>query len=150
LKIISGEKKPTLDSNISYGAREAHALFGKLKDEGRQFYACSEITADLIFPIIYSLFLSLLIIYIFQKCSLNKALQFVAMLPLLALLFDYIENILFAFMLFDYPQERTAFAEVASVSTKLKWTFLAVSAGAILFGLTCLVIKSVRKIGKAH
>jgi hypothetical protein len=150
LRIVSGRKKPTLDSNIHYGAREAYELFGELKDEGRQLYAWTEITADLIFPIIYSLFLSLLIIYIFQKCSLNKPQQFLAMLPFSTLLFDYGENILIAFMLFDYPQVHTAVAEVASVFTKLKWTFLAVSLGAILFGLTCLAIKSVRNKGKAN
>lgn len=150
LKILSGHECPTLDSNIHYGATEAYKLFGQLTYEGRQLYAWSEITADLIFPIIYVLFLSLLIVYIFQKCSLNKPQQFLAMLPFLMFLFDYGENILIAIMLFDYPQEHTAVAEVASVFTKLKWSFFVLSLGAILFGLTCLVIKSVRKIGKAH
>jgi len=145
LTILSGLKKPTLDSNLRYGATEAYELFGKLQAEGRKIYARSEITADLVFPIIYSFFLSLLIIYIFQKCSLNKPQQFLAMLPFLMLLFDYGENILIALMLFDYPRKHTAVAEVASVFTKLKWSFFAVTLGSVLFGLTCLVIRSVRK-----
>lgn len=145
LEILSGRKEATLDSNLSYGATEAYDLFRDLTHEGRQIYARSEITADLIFPIVYALFLSLLIIYIFQKCSLNKPQQFLAMLPFLMLLFDYGENILIALMLFDYPQPHPAVAEVASVFTKLKCTFFALSSGAILFGVICLVIKSVRK-----
>lgn len=151
LSILSGREKPTLDSDVHYDATYAYDLFCSLTDKGRRLYAWSEITADLIFPIIYSFFLSLLIIYIFQKTSFTKPQQFLAMLPFLMLLFDYGENTLIAFMLFDYPDRHTALAQVASVCTKLKWSLLVVSLAAILFGLTCLMIQFVeRRSGKAH
>jgi hypothetical protein len=144
LTAYSGEPQPTLDSDVCYGPQKAHELFGKLGDRGRQLYAWTEITVDLIFPIIYSFFLSLLIIYIFQKSSSNKSLQSLAILPFVAMLFDYGENTLIAFMLFAYPQKYFAVAWVASLFTKLKWILLAVSFAAILFGLIRLVIKSLR------
>jgi len=145
LKTYSGEDKPTLDSNLCYDSKSAYALFTKLKDPGRKLYAWTEITVDLIFPIIYAFFLSLLIIYLFQKCSINTSEQFVVMLPFIAMLFDYGENILIAVMLFAYPQEHPALVSIASVFTKLKWSCVSVSFVAILFGLACLAITSVRK-----
>lgn len=147
LKTYSGEKKErlTLDSNVCYDAKYARALFDKLTPPGRKLYAWTEITVDLIFPIIYAAFLSLFIVYLFQKCSINTSEQFVVMLPFIALLFDYGENILIAIMLFAYPQEYPGLASIASAFTKLKWSFLAVSSGAILYGLACLAIKIVTK-----
>jgi hypothetical protein len=151
LSILSGREKPTLDSDFHYNATYAYELFCSLEEKGRRLYAWSEITADLVFPIIYSFFLSLLIIYIFQKSSFTKPQQFLAILPFLMLLFDYGENILVAFMLFDYPERHTALAQVASVFTKLKWSLLVVSLATILFGLTYLMIQFVkRRSGKAH
>lgn len=147
LKTYSGKKdeEHTLDSNICYDSKYAYALFDKLEDRGRKLYAWTEITVDLIFPIIYAAFLSLFIIHLFQKCSINTSQQFVVMLPFIAMLFDYGENILIAIMLFAYPHEYPALASIASVFTKLKWSFVAVSSGAILYGLACLAIKFVTK-----
>ena len=145
LKTYSGVKNPTLDSNVCYDSKDAYVLFPKLTEQGRKFYAWTEITVDLIFPIIYAAFLSLLIIYLFQKCSINTSEQFVVLLPFIAMLFDYGENVLIAIMLFSYPKEHPALASVASVFTKLKWSFVSVSSVAILYGLACLAIKFVRK-----
>jgi hypothetical protein len=144
LKHFSNECRSTLDSNISYTSEDAYELFGKLK-EGRKLYAWTEITVDIIFPIIYSLFLSLLIIYISQRCLINKSPQFLAILPFIAMLFDYGEHVLIAFMLFNYPQEHLALASIASLFTKLKLGLLVISFLAILFGLACLMIQSDRE-----
>ena len=145
LSIVSGREKPTLDSDVHYDATYAYDLFGSLEKKGRRLYAWSEITADLIFPLIYAFFLSLLIIYIFERTSFTKPQQFLAMLPFLMLLFDYGENILIAFMLFDYPERHNAIAQVASVFTKLKWSLFGLSFAVILFGLTCLTIQFVER-----
>jgi hypothetical protein len=147
---FSEEDSPTLDSDRSYDATIAHELFRKLGHEGRQLYAWTEITLDLIFPIIYSLFLSLLIIYIFQKFSNAKSPLSLAMLPFIAMAFDYGENILIAVMLFAYPQKHSVLALVASLFTKLKWGFIVLSFGTILFGLIFLVVKLLSKQAKTH
>jgi hypothetical protein len=146
LKKLSNECRSTLDSNISYTSTDAYELFCKLK-KGREFYAWTEITVDMIFPIIYSFFFSLLIIYIFQNCSI-KSPQFLAILPFIAMLFDYGENVLIAFMLFDYPRQYPALASIASLFTKLKWGLLVISFLAILYGLAYLMIQSERKRGQ--
>jgi len=148
LKDFSKECTPTLDSNTSYKSKDAYELFGKL-DGGRELYAWTEITVDIIFPIIYSFFLSLLIIYIFQRCFTRKSLQYLALLPFIAMLFDYGENVLIAFMLFKYPAEYLGLASIASLFTKMKWSFLLISFLAILVGLACLMIQSDRERGQA-
>src|SRR5215203_1330122 len=102
---IPCKDSPTLDSNLSYDSDKAYELFEKLTPEGRQMYAWTEITVDVIFPIIYSLFLSLLMIWVFQKSSNYKSQQYLAMLPFIAILFDFCENVLIAIMLFDYQQK---------------------------------------------
>jgi hypothetical protein len=141
---------PTLDSDPCYDSEEAYALIRKFDSPSRQLYAWTEITVDMIFPIIYSLLLSLLIIYIFQKSSNKTTYESLAMLPFIAMLFDYCENVLIAVMLFDYQREHFALARVASLATKLKFSFLAVSLAAILFGLIWLAIRSLSKESKTH
>lgn len=148
LKATSGESNPTLDSDFFYTPREAYELFGKLKPSGRRLYLWTEITADLIYPVIYSLLLSLLIIYIFRKFSGIKLQQALATLPLTAMLFDYCENVLIAIMLFAYPQERLGTAYAAGLFTKLKWIFVSASLAAILFGLVYVAFRSRSKGGK--
>jgi len=147
LKDLSKECTPTLDSNTSYEPEDAYDLFGKLEG-GREFYAWTEITVDIVFPILYSFFLSLLIIYIFQRCFAGKSPQYLALLPFIAMLFDYGENVLIAFMLFKYPAKYLELASIASVFTKLKWIFLIVSLVAILVGLARLMIQSDRVRGQ--
>jgi hypothetical protein len=158
LTFFSENKSSTLDSDCSYNSETAYELIRRLDvpcgKPGawicREFYAWTEITADLVFPIIYSLLLSLLIIYIFQKFANSESWQTLAMLPLIAMLFDYCENVLIAFMLFAYPTKYLVVASVASVLTKLKLSFIVVSGAAILFGLVCLATKSLNRGSKAH
>ncbi|MBC8029969.1 MAG: hypothetical protein H7Z16_07645 [Pyrinomonadaceae bacterium] len=145
LRDVSGVNNPTLDSDFFHTPQTAYQLFGKLDDPSRQLYAWTEITADLIFPVIYSLFLSLLLICIFRKLSSVRVQQTLAMLPLMAMLSDFCENILIAFMLFAYPQVYLGVAWAASLFTKLKWILLTASLAAILFGLVGLVIKALSK-----
>lgn len=144
LRTFSKMARTTLDFDPSYTSTDAYELFSKLEQRGRKVYAWTEITVDMIYPIIYSFFLSLLIIYIFQKCSINKSLLFLAVLPFIVMLFDYCENSLIAFMLFAHPQKYLTLASVASWFTKLKLSFLALCLLAVVFGLTCVVIKLVR------
>lgn len=145
LQDLSHECSPTLDPNLFYTSEDAYELFGKLEQRGRKLYAWTAITVDMVFPIIYSFFLSLLTIYIYQRCLIKKSPHFLPILPFIAMLFDYGENVLIAFMLFNYPQEHTALASIASLFTKLKLGFLIISYLAIFIGLACLMIQSDRK-----
>lgn len=142
LRTYSHMDKTTLDFT-SYTATDAYELFSKLQERGRQVYAWTEITVDIIYPIIYSSFLSLLIIYIFQKCSMNKSLHLLAVLPFIVMLFDYCENSLIAFMLFAYPRQHLTLASIASWFTKLKLSLLALCGVVVIFALICLVNKLV-------
>src|SRR6185295_8815216 len=67
LKDYSKLEMPTLDSNVCYDSKTAYELFPKLTDPGRKIYAWTEITVDVVFPIIYAFLLSLLILYLFKK-----------------------------------------------------------------------------------
>lgn len=137
--------RTTLDFDRSYTARDAYELFCELQERGRQVYAWTEITVDMIYPIIYSSFLSLLIICIFQKAAINKSLHLLALLPFVVMLFDYCENCLIAFMLFAYPRPHMTLASIASWVTKLKLSLLALCGVAVVLGLTWLVI-TVKKL----
>lgn len=148
LKDLSRECPPTLDSNFFYTSTGAYELFGKLQERGRNLYAWTEITVDIVFPIIYSLFLSLLIIYISQRSLIFKFPQFLAILPFIAMLFDYAENILIAFMLFNYSDKYMGLATTASLFTKLKFSFLLMSLLVVFVGLACLMIQSDRERSK--
>jgi hypothetical protein len=91
-----------------------------------RFYAITEVTLDLIFPISYGLFLAIFIVQVFPE-DLAKYLVFV---PLLASLCDLIENISLAWMAWNFKTSEKIpglLAELTFVFTKMKFVLLIVA-----------------------
>ena len=150
LRAISGKENSTLDTDFFYTPGEAYELFDKLGPRGRRLYVWTEVTADLIYPIIYALFLSLLLIYLFRKLSGIKLQHALATLPWIGMLFDFCENFLIAVMLLAYPRKLFWMAAAAGWFTKLKWIFVSASLAAVSFGLVWLAIRSLKRVMKTN
>jgi hypothetical protein len=117
-----------LDVQFSYSAQEAYELLEKYSETERQNYLISELTVDLIYPIIYSFMLCFTIFLVYKNETLAK-------LPFLVLIFDYIENFGIATMIVNYPEELTIIARISSIATTLKWLLVSFLMLIILYGL---------------
>ena len=99
---------------------------------GRAFYRLHELTLDIIYPITYTLFFSLLITFLLNSASKRKSpLQLLNLIPFGTLIFDLLENAGIVTLLTLYPSQPSGLAWFVSISNGIKWLF----AGAMILAM---------------
>ena len=135
-----------LDLMFFYTPEKAFEMIEKYGQEGRAIYMRVELTADLIYPIIYTLFFGLLISWLFQRgFKPESPMQKWNVMPLGAWFFDLLENIGIVSMLSMYPAQPAALAWLTMILGSVKWAFAFISIGLILIGLVRALMNGFRK-----
>ena len=115
-------------------------------DAGRIQYRTFELTGDIIYPIVYTLFFSLLITWLFQRgFAANSPMQKLNVVPFGLWLFDLLENLGIVAMLSLYPSTPAGLAWVAALFTLVKWLFMGVTVALILTGLVMALKNGFKK-----
>src|SRR5690606_33470757 len=123
-----------------YTAAEAYAAVAAYGDAGRELYMWVELTADVIYPLVYSLFFGLTIAYSFQRLlPAHHPFQHLAVVPIAAALLDFAENACIVTMLLNYPQQFMWVGTLAGVLTVIKWIVAILALAAMVIGLIGLV-----------
>ncbi|MBT3320827.1 MAG: hypothetical protein HN392_00925 [Anaerolineae bacterium] len=126
---------PILDLQFFYTPQQAYAIIGAYTPELRQAAAISRLSLDVIYPLIYGLMLTFLLVVTLQRAfrgtSLKDQLLF---LPWGGVLFDYLENIGLATMLLSYPKKFVLLAWFTAGFTSLKWILIVLSFLLVLIG----------------
>ena len=107
---------------------------------GRDAYVHARFTFDLVFPIIYTLFLATAISWILDTITPEVSpWRVLNLAPIPGMLFDFFENTAASIVISRYPALSLISANLAPVFTFLKWVFVGGSF-LILFisGLTSL------------
>ncbi len=128
LKMDSGGLAP-LDVEWHYGPQTAMDRVKAYGESGRERYLFIALTADLVYPLVYALFLCLLSARMWQGMQRGLSSHTVlpnwtsclVMLPLLISLFDLLENAAIIQLLYTYPEEHVAVAQAAGIFTTFKW-----------------------------
>lgn len=145
LEAASGGTGP-IDLQFFYTPEKAYSMVASYGDAGRAMYRTSELTVDIIYPIVYTLFFSLLITWLLQRSfATNSKLQRLNIVPFGAWLFDMLENISIVAMLSLYPSTPTIVAGVATIFTMIKWGFAGASFVLILIGLVMALKNGFKK-----
>lgn len=120
LERISGGLR-ILDLQPYYTPGMAYRFLDAYQEEGRRVYL-SILTADLFYPLVYSLFLALAISWVFRRAfKPENPAQFLNLLPFVAALLDYVENMGVYTLLRHYPErledvaQRTAYFSAAKL-----------------------------------
>ena len=133
-----------LDLTFFPSAQQALAAIAAYGNEGRTFYATIELTADILYPIAYTFFYSLLITLLLRAAfDQNSSLQRLNLLPFGAWLFDLLENVCILTLLFSYPAQSSLVASALTIMNGIKWLFAGASILALLFALGAWVFKKV-------
>ncbi len=109
-----------------YGYEEARALLLALGEEGRAYYLNPELVLDTIFPPLYAAFSALALWWLTMPGRVcDGAVPIVWRVTLVAvaiaeLVFDDVENICIAKMIWSWPDLSTSLVRVASLATQLK------------------------------
>ena len=109
-----------LDLQFSYTPEKAYQLLAQFSAEELKMYRILELTGDVIYPIVYGFFLSLLI-FKFRKNSL------LVLIPLLAIVADLFENTGIVILISSLPKQLNTIASITSVFSTLKWSLIFIS-----------------------
>lgn len=116
---------PSPDTSFYYTKSELYQIAEDYGQQGRMFYIDSRITFDIIWPIIYAIFLINGISWFADKTILEGSrVRLLNLVPLGGLLLDYLENISNSVVMFRYPTPTDILATLAGIFTTLKWVLV--------------------------
>ncbi len=124
-----------------YNRDYVNELFRTLGENGREIYLTNQLPVDMIYPLLFGLTYSLLLAYFLKKLNkLKSPFTYLCLLPIIAGIADYLENIGIITMLNSYPDltETTVnatntFSVIKSTSTSI--FFIAVIVIFIILGI---------------
>lgn len=124
-----------------YNQDYVNELLMTLGEQGRHIYLTKQIPVDMIYPLLFGLTYSLLLAYFLKKLNkLKPPFSYLCLLPIIAGIADYAENIGIITMLNSYPdltayivQTSSTFSVIKSTSTSL--FFIALIVTLIILGI---------------
>lgn len=141
LEAASGGVGP-IDLRFFSTPEQIQAMIEAYGGTGRALYRTTELTGDILYPIIYTLFFCLLLSWLLQRAySADSSVRMLNLVPFGAWLFDLLENIGIVAMLSIYPNTSVLLAWATILFTIVKWVFAIATLVLIVFALV-LAIKN--------
>jgi hypothetical protein len=113
------------DMSFFYSADDLYQMAEAYGGQGRAAYIRVRFTFDLLWPLVYVFFLATNISWVNQKAyAKDSRWQLLNFAPLAAGLFDYLENICTALVMFRYPAHTPVVDRLAPLFTFAKWGIL--------------------------
>jgi hypothetical protein len=113
----------SIDTNFSFNPEQIYPILESYGVEGRAYYLRQRWTFDLVWPLLYGLPLWLTNHRLMPLLQWQKVYVLNAT-PLLAILFDYLENSVFSIMVLAYPNPLNFFAFLGVSLNFIKWVML--------------------------
>ena len=111
-------------SPLGYSFNYAYELLDTLGAEGRKLYLSTQLPLDFIYPGLFSITYSLMLVWLFGKTfNGNSKVHYFALVPFLAGIFDYVENVFIIKMISSFPDLQVTTVKAASTFTILKSSF---------------------------
>jgi len=141
---------PIFDLSPSgYSFNYANELLTILGAEGRDLYLYTQLPLDFIYPGLFSVTYSLLLIWLFGKTfNVNSKIYYFALIPFFAGIFDYVENIFIIKMINSFPDLEVTTVKIASIFTVLKSSFTLFFFILLIAGFALLFKKQISSIRK--
>jgi hypothetical protein len=134
------------DMSLFYSPSDLYRMAESYGEEGREAYVQARFTFDLIWPLVYTVFLATAISWVFGKAvAPNSRWQLANLVPLLAALFDYLENVSTSLVMLRYPAQTAVVDLLAPVFTAVKWSLLGASFLLLLAGIAVATWRRIRR-----
>ena len=138
-KVIGVSESP--DTSFNFHLDHLFDIVDSYGERGRLFYVTMRWTFDIVWPLIYTVFLVSSIAYLARRSNCKfgyKPLYF----PLLAVLFDFLENINATIIMLLYPKRIDFFGYMLIGSSIMKWAMIGISFGVvIIFFIRFIIVK---------
>lgn len=119
--------KESIDTSFFTEIKDIYLLREEYGETGRYYYVILRITFDVIWPIVYFLFLTSLTAYLSKHKTSQSSFLYINYVPLLAVLLDYLENILAVLFMITYPTRIDLLAFLLIVVSINKWVWIGFS-----------------------
>ncbi len=134
-----------IDLHFSYTPDQAYQLLDSYGPDGRKYYFFAEATADTVYVLIYTLFFLGLLVWLYKnKIHREERLKILLALPVIALCFDFLENICVLTLLTRFPERLDQLAYLSAIFTGGKWLFALLTLTAIVTGIVWSLVRLVR------
>ena len=129
-------------SPTGYSRQEAVSLLESLGPEGRSAYLFPQLALDFVYPGLFAICFSLMFVWLYsRRVRPDSGFLYLALLPMLASLFDYGENLLIIRMITEFPNVSGKLVAAANVFTMLKSAFSTASFLLLMVGFVLLLKK---------
>ena len=133
------------DTSLFYTPQDLYHMAEVYGAEGRQAYVRARFRFDLIFPLVYTFFLITSISWLFKRLPLKNDLhRRLNLLPIGAMLLDFLENISAANVIGSYPATKPICSYIAVIATPLKWLFVGASFLSLLAAVVMRVLALIK------
>jgi hypothetical protein len=134
------------DMSFFYSPGELYRMAESYGEQGREAYVRARFTFDLIWPLVYTLFLATAVSWIFGRAfAPDSRWQRANLVPLLGALFDYLENLSTSLVMLRFPAQTAVVDLLAPLFTALKWGFLGASFVLLIGGMIVAVWRWLRR-----
>ena len=137
------------DTSFYYTADDLYKMAEAYGKEGGKAYVRARFTFDLVWPLVYTMFLSTGISWVYHRAfAPTSPWQRANMAPILGALFDYLENISTSVVMARYPSPTAVVDTLAAIFTMIKWIFVNGSFALLLIGIAVGVWRWARARGR--
>jgi hypothetical protein len=130
----------TLDVRFGYSPEEARDFFQSIGERGRKIYGWTQLTLDILFPLVYGALYAMLIIHVYPR----ETARYLTLVPALNTVSDLLENVTNAYLSLQFDGRASPLTRGASIFTMVKIVLLALSLMLILIGAVWSLWRSYR------
>jgi hypothetical protein len=125
-----GYENPGLDGRYWYSPDEARDFLRDIGERGRGIYATTELTLDILFPLIYGTLFAALVIHVYARENAKN----LVLVPLLTAAADVLENVTAAYLAWQFDGQSSPVARGAAILTAVKSVLFVLSLILIVVG----------------
>ena len=142
----NGAGAATPDLSFFYTPTELVRMAEAYGVDGRQAYVRARFTFDVAWPLVYTFFLVTTTSWLFRRgFPAESRWQFANLVPLLAALFDFLENMTTSWVMLRFPDQAPLAGILASLATPLKWIFVGGSFLLLVVGIVAAIVTAIRR-----
>lgn len=122
------------DTSIFYSVETLYKIAEDYGAAGRDYYINSRFTFDVVWPLVYGFFLVSSLSMTFREPIVKRSFYVFNLLPIFAVVFDFLENITVSYLMFRYPQT-SYIGYLAPYFTLIKWLLIFSAFGLLVMGV---------------
>jgi hypothetical protein len=136
------------DLSFYYTAQDLYRMAEAYGEQGRQDYVRVRFTFDLIWPLVYTVFLATGTSWVYRRAFAAEALwQRANIVPVLGALLDFLENVSTSVVMIRYPSPTAIVDMLAPVLTMVKWVLVSTSFVLLVVGVVAGIFRWMRARG---